>query len=263
MNVWHYSVVRKNDGVSRLESVDRALRLLVLLRDGGPLSVTAAARYLDVVPSTAHRLLGVLCDRGFAVQNADRLYRAGPEIVVSTGSDISQARLRKAARPAMQWLTESVEETSQLMILKGQNIEFIEGVESNSVLRVTARMGDLMPAHSSSGGKALLAALDDDELDHLYQRGIPPWPTARITDVTSLKTHLAAVRKVGYGVNVEETERGVCGIGVCIRDPADRPVAALTLALPSPRFQQDKLNQYVGALRTAVDAVQQRLSVKF
>ena len=252
--------MRKSEGGSRLESVDRALQLLVLLRDGGPLSVTAAARHLGVVPSTAHRLLAALCDRGFAVQTAGRLYQAGPEIAPA-GSGLSTNALRNAARPALRWLTETVEETSQLMVLKGQNIEFIDGVESSSVLRVTARTGERMPAYCSAGGKALLAELDDEEIDQIYHHGLPPWRTARITDVASLKTHLAGVHRSGYGVNVEETEGGVCGVGVCVRDDTGHPIAALTLAIPSPRFNQSELDRYVGGLRTAADLVRQRLSL--
>ncbi|MFE7422084.1 IclR family transcriptional regulator [Rhodococcus sp. NPDC057529] len=251
--------MRNNVGVSRLESVDRALQLLVLLRDGGPVSVTAAAQHLGVVPSTAHRLLGALCARGFAVQNAGRLYQAGPEIAVLTDSSQSLAAVRKAARRALEWLTDTMEETSQLMVLKGGNIEFIDGVESGGVLRVTARTGERMPAYCSAGGKALLAELGDDEIDRIYHRGLPPWRTARITDLTSLKTHLAGVHRIGYGINVEETESGVCGVGVCVRDDTGRPIAALTLAIPSPRFGQDKLDRYVDALHTAAAMVQQQL----
>ena len=62
-----------------LDSVHRALRLLVTLRDGQVLSVKDAAAMLEVVPSTAHRLLVALCYDGFAVQDRDRRYRAGPE----------------------------------------------------------------------------------------------------------------------------------------------------------------------------------------
>lgn len=252
--------MRKAEGGSRLESVDRALQLLVLLRDGGPLSVTAAARHLGVVPSTAHRLLAALCDRGFAVQTAGRLYQAGPEIA-AVGAGLSTHALRDAAQPALRWLTETVEETSQLMVLKGQNIEFIEGVESSSVLRVIALAGERMPAYCSAGGKALLAELDDEEIDQIYQHGLPPWPSARITDVASLKKHLTAVRRSGYGVNIEETEGNVCGVGVCVRDDTGRPIAALTLAIPSPRFNQSDLDRYVAGLRTAADLVRRRLSV--
>lgn len=246
--------------VARLESVDRALQLILLLRDGEPISVTTAADHLGVVPSTAHRLLGALCHRGFAVQTRDRLYRAGPELIATVGGEIQQATLRRAARPALEWLTDTVGETAQLMVLKGQNIEFIDGAEAGGVLRVAARIGDQMPAYCSAGGKALLAEVGDDEVDTIYHNGLPPWRTARITDLDALKTHLANVRKAGYGVNIDETESGVCGIGVCVRDGKHRPIAALTIALPSTRFDRNDLRRYVDSLRSAAHTVEDNLS---
>ena len=52
-----------------LESVDNALRLQQMLRDGGALRLKDAARELDIAASTAHRLLAMLVYRGFAVQD--------------------------------------------------------------------------------------------------------------------------------------------------------------------------------------------------
>lgn len=242
--------------------MDRALQLLVLLRDTESTSVTAAAAALDVVPSTAHRLLNALCDRNFAVRGGDRLYRAGPELVPAGTRAFSVSDLRRRARPALEWLNDTQHETAQLMILTGVNIQFVDGVESDDMLRVAVRIGDRMPAHCSAGGKALLAAADEQDIARIYQDGLPPWPNARITELSALKRLLVGVRKVGYGVSVDETVRGVCGVGVCVFDATDVPVAALTLAIPSPRFRKHDVARHAQALRTAADMVSARLTEK-
>ncbi len=223
------------------------------------MSVTAAAEHLGVVPSTAHRLLAALCARGFAIQDRDRRYRAGPELAAMLGSGVNQGALRKAARPALEWLTDAVGETSHLMILNGPNIEFIDGVEARTVLKIAARIGDQMPAYCSAGGKALLAALGDDEVDTVYHNGLTPWRTARITDVAALKSHLEGVRTIGYGVNTGETESGVCGIGMCVHGSDRRPVAALTIAVPSPRFDPHNLGRLAQTLHEAVAMIEEKL----
>ncbi|ONM48495.1 IclR family transcriptional regulator domain-containing protein [Nocardia donostiensis] len=88
----------------------------------------------------------------------------------------------------------------------------------------------------------------------------PPWRTARITDVVPLEAHLVGVQKAGYGVNISETESGVCGIGMCVHDGARHPVAAPTIAVPSPRFDHDDIGRYVDSLRTAIAVVETNLS---
>lgn len=243
-----------------LESVDRALRLALLLRDAGPMTVTAAAERLNVAPSTAHRLLTSLVHRGFAVQDRDRRYHAGPASGGPFRPKIPEWLLRERARPALQELQAAVPETVQIMQLWGTNIWFVDGLECQAPLRVGVRIGALMPAHCSAGGKALLATLEPEELEQLYHTGVPPWPGARYTTVAALKRHLSVVRRQGYGANLEETEPGVCGVGVAVPDSGTRTNLAFTVALPTARFDPADVPGYVAALRTAANDLAARLT---
>ncbi len=242
-----------------IESVDRALRLLELLRTGESLSVKAAAEHLGVVPSTAHRLLSALMYRDFAAQGRNHLYSAGPALVARHEGPVTIGALRTAAHPGLELLHERVGETAQLMVLHRGNIRFVDGIESEATLRVGVRIGDQMPAYCSAGGKALLAELSNADLDRLYQRGLPPWPTARITTLGELKRRLATVREAGYGTNIEETEQGVCGLGVTVHTSGGRPIAAFTLAVPSTRFKREDVSGHVSALHASAADTARRL----
>ncbi|MGH3627264.1 MAG: IclR family transcriptional regulator [Sciscionella sp.] len=242
-----------------IESVDRALRLVELLRGGEPLSVKAAAGYLDVAPSTAHRLLSTLVYRDFATRCRDHRYQAGPALVSRSDEMISVSTLRTIAHASLEMLHERTGETTQLMLLQRANIRFIDGIESESPLRVGVRIGDQMPAHCSAGGKALLAELSNADLERLYQQGLPPWPTARITNTAALKRQLATIRKNGYGTNSEETEQGVTGLGVAIHHPTGRAIGAFTLAIPTARFDNTHVARHVSTLQAAAATTEQRL----
>jgi IclR family acetate operon transcriptional repressor len=248
--------MRNSDSPSKLESVDRALQLVTWLRAGEVMSVKSAGERLGVAPSTAHRLLGALVDRDFAVQDRERRYRAGSQLVSRGESHFSVNHLRQAARPALQKLYVDVNDTVQLMVLAGPHVRFIDGIESEAALHVKARMGDLMPAYCSAGGKAILAELGNVEVEQIYRGGLTPWPTARIHTLPALKRQLAAVRKAGYAGNLEETEQGVSGLGVCIRDATGKPVAAYTTAIPTARFKKASVPGYVKALREAAAATE-------
>ncbi|QWF22405.1 IclR family transcriptional regulator [Nocardioides sp. LMS-CY] len=248
----------RDDGRPPLESVDRALQLIEALRDGRTLTVKAAAEMLGVAPSTAHRLLNALRYREFARQVDDRGYRAGPAL---SGEDeaFTPEELTVAARPALELLHDRTDESSQLMIRRGTDIQFLDGVESTRPLRVAVRIGDRIPAHCSAGGKALLARLDGPAFDQLYAQGLPLWPTASITTTGDLRRHLQGVRRCGYGVNQDETEDAVSGIGVVVTDPSGHPVAALTLAVPSARFDRRQVTGYLDALGEAAALTGSRL----
>ncbi|WP_127128721.1 IclR family transcriptional regulator [Georgenia sp. SYP-B2076] len=251
--------MRNADVSSPLGSVDKALQLLLLLRGGEPMSVKDTAQRLDVAPSTAHRLLTALTHRGFAAQGSDRRYRPGPALGETSTEPLTLGRLREAAHEPMAALHAQVSETVQLMILRGGNIQFVDGLEGRANLRVGVRIGDQMPAFCSSGGKAMLAELSPVDLEQVYRGGLPPWPSSPITSLAQLKRHLTATRRAGFGTNFEETERGVVGLGVCLHSDTGQPVGAVTIAMPRARFQEADMHGYVTALRECAQAIQDRL----
>ncbi len=245
-----------------LESVDRALRLLTLLQAGQALTVTGAAKHLDVVPSTAHRLLGALVRRDYAARDESRGYVAGPALV-GRQQHITLSSLSAAAAPFLRELQEAFDETAHVMVLQGRLIRFVDGMESSKALRVSVRSGGTMPAHCSAGGKAMLAALTSQEIEERFRDGLPAWPTAKVTSLAALHRELDGVRGRGYGINVEETESGVSGVAAAVLTPGGRPVAALTLAVPSTRFGRfghEELGRVtMQSARRLTDALQEQL----
>jgi DNA-binding IclR family transcriptional regulator len=117
-----------------------------------------------------------------------------------------------------------------------------------------------MPAYCTSGGKAMLADLDWSEVVELHPRGLPPWPHAKVSDLWSLRRQLAGIRKKGYGVNVEESERGVAAIGVSVKSQLGRPVAALSVAIPTARFDRRAEPELYGHLREVCTAAERALA---
>lgn len=228
----------KNKPPYALESVDNALRLVQMLRDTGRVRVTEAARELGCARSTAHRLLSMLVYRDFAVQDDDRGYVPGPALSAPRTAGRPAQVLRRVLTPHMERLCDQVGETVNLVIRVGTQIRFLATVESAQVLHVGDRRGTILPAHQASGGKALLARLPPAELAELYAPGAgdgghDALPAAAYP---RLRRELARVRKQGYALNMEETEAGVCAVGVCLYGAADRPVAALSIAVPTARF---------------------------
>jgi DNA-binding IclR family transcriptional regulator len=242
----------KNKPPYAIESVDNALRILQMVRDSGQIRVSDAAAELGIARSTAHRLLAMLVYRDFAVQAEDRSYRPGPAIAEPLRGEPAQ-RLRQAMRPHMEVLCDQVAETVNLVVRLGTQTRFLHTVESAQVLRVTDRQGTILPAWKTSGGKALLAELPDAQLTALL-RGANGRPPEGMTTAErrSLVNELRRVRDQGYAEDIEESESGVCAIGVCVRDKAGEPVAALSVSAPSVRYTPDRSRVFLRELRTAV-----------
>jgi len=239
-----------------LESVDAALRLLQLLGRAGQLRVTEAADELGVAPSTAHRLLSTLRYRGFAVQAGDRTYRPGPAFTELAASHASSIDLCAVARPHLEWLRTTLDETSHLVVLIGHDVHFIASAEARQPLRVGSRVGAALPAHRTSGGKALLAALPGDEIERLYPVSESGNGLLTTAERAILMRELGKTRRRGYGINVGESERGIAAVGVLVRGYDGRPLAAVSVSVPAVRFSAGRVKELASAIQTATKRIE-------
>lgn len=243
----------KNRPAYAIASVDSALLLASLLQQEGAMRVTDVAARLGVSVSTAHRLLGMLVYRDFAEQLPDRSYAAGPVLRRGRLQQASVTRLREVALPHLRRLVDAMGETANAMVLAGGDVRFVATVESDQVLRVGDRTGRTLPAHLSSGGKAVLATLDAERL-------APVVDALEADTAARLERELRLIRCRGYAVNDQATEPGLTAVGVAVPPAGGVTGAALSLAAPSARYSRDRSPTWASALAEAADAVAGDLS---
>jgi DNA-binding IclR family transcriptional regulator len=263
---WPYhSPVENDSGAPQyyIASIDHALRLLLMLKGQPSIRVADAADALGVARSTAHRVLGMLVYRGFAVQDpGTRAYRAGPVLVEVGMGALAQLDVRQRARPYLERVAVSTGETTSLQILVGTQARFVDSVESLNAVRVGSRVGVSLPAHVASGGKAMLACLSDEALTTLYpdeDLGTALTP-ATVTSRAALLKELADARAQGYAVNQGESATGLIAVGAAIRGGDGLPVAAVTTAAPATRVGPDRVREIGQALTDAARAIEEQLT---
>jgi len=223
-----------------IEAVDNALQLLQLLRDGGALRLKDAAEELGVAPSTAHRLLAMLVYRGFAVQDENRRYVPGPAMGVGPAGLSWTRLLRSLAQPHMELLSARLNETVNLMVRVGTKVRFLATVEGNNVLRVGDRQGTVMAANKTSGGKAMLAELEQPMIDQLFRSNNAEigGDTIAAAEYPAFLRELDSVRSNGFAANFEGTEEGVSALGMALHNRHGHVVGALSVATPATRFRR-------------------------
>jgi IclR family acetate operon transcriptional repressor len=240
-----------------VDSVDNALRLLLLFCDSNTLRVSDVADHLNVARSTAHRLLMTMVNRGFAVQDSpSRVYRPGPRLLEVGMAALGSLDIRGRARPFLEQLAADTGETPSLLIQERGNVRFVDSIESTSSIRVASRFGLLLPAHATSGGKAMLACLSPAEVDELYAgKSFERVTASTIRSRKQLDAELAEIREKGYAFNTQESEIGLGAAGMAVRDSSGRPVAAVTVAGPVQRMEGPHLAGIVSALQRAVNGI--------
>ncbi|MFB6815260.1 IclR family transcriptional regulator [Streptomyces sp. NPDC056347] len=243
-----------------IASVDHALRAAAILQLEGGATVSQIAERLGVARSTAHRILAMLVYRDFAVQDEDRLYRAGPVLELAAHSQSLVSRLRAAAMPHLHQVVDLLDETANLTVRTGGTVRFIASVECRQALRVGSREGMVFPAYRTTAGLLLLAELSDEELDEVYAPGPRPDRPADGPDPARLRTELKRLRRNGFAVNKERSERGLIAIGVPVRDRDGTALAGLSVSMPSVRYDPHQLPATVTALNATARALEDDLA---
>ncbi len=233
-----------------IASVNNALLLLLLFREQPRVRLTDACKYLGVAHSTAHRLLAMLAHHGFVQQEpVTRAYIAGPALVEVGLAVVGSLNVREQARPLMEELAVETGETVHLGVLEGDQVRYVDAVESERALRVVARTGTLVSAHCTSLGKALLSQLTDQQVAALYPESAEPFSARTeksITTQAKLLKEVSRARARGYAVNAGETEDDVGSVAIAFRDFAGRP-AAIAVAAPMSRLTTARIS-HIGDL---------------
>jgi IclR family acetate operon transcriptional repressor len=243
------SAVGADSGSARypIASVANAARIIYLLSDDHVLKVSDVSSRLGVSLSAAHRLLTTLEDEQLLTQDTTtRCYVPGPKLVAVANS-VSSGRSRwNFALPYLAELSSRVGGTVNIMILHGTEVAFVESVEATTAVRVGSRLGAIMPAHCTSGGKALLARLTDDEIAERYGDTPLQRMTAKsIQTLDQLRTELKRTTKHGYATNFGESEPEVSGVGVAVVGIEPEAVA---VSAHSPRLAPARVKEFAAEI---------------
>ena len=138
----------------RVQSLDRALDLIEAFAADEELGVSQLAQRAGLVPSTAHRLLATLVERRYVTQTDRGRYQLGPRLLeLSNGRENPAMRLRSVARPHLQAIQRSTGETTNLVVLEGTNVVYVDQVEGSHSMRMFTELGSAASAHSTGAGK--------------------------------------------------------------------------------------------------------------
>lgn len=230
-----------------IRSVERVVDVIELLvTSNEPASLQEVAEVTGLPRSSAFRYLATLESRGYAVREPGGTgYVLGPEF--PRPSDHRPEVLADAAGPFLHELAEETGETTNLGVLSGTRIAYLEIVESHRQVRLAAKVGDRDPLHATALGKAIASLLPESEVLHILRvEGMPALTDRTITTPKAYLEELAAVRANGYALdNCENEADGRC-IAVPVRDVS--LYAAISLSAPASRMSLDAAAELVEPL---------------
>jgi len=249
-------VAARRDSV---QSVSRAFDILEALAGTDELGVTELATRTGLVPSTAHRLLGTLAKRGYVSQRVDSgRYALGYKLVeLASGLEQGLARLRRVARTHLESVQGATEETTNLVVLDGDRVIYVDQVPGTRSVRMFTTVGAAALAHTTAAGKAILAFGPPEIVAGLYhdRPELEQLTTSTLPTVAALREDLARTAKRGYAIDNEEHEEGVSCIAAPVFDRDGRPRAAISISAPTARVLHPDTSELGALLREHADRI--------
>ncbi|MGP3970411.1 IclR family transcriptional regulator [Streptomyces sp. 6N223] len=228
------------DGLDRRAgTLERGLAILHLLASTQPLGAAQIAERLELSRSATYRILGVLRRHGYVEWsgNADQV-SLGQRAVTLGMAALSGYDPFLAARTWLRELSRELSESALMAVRDGDEMVYIahEDVTDHSIA-VRRLLGHRRPLHSTSLGKAYLAALPREEADAIVGGLVLTAHTPHtITDPARLRAELEETRIRGYSIDNCENEPDVMCFGAPIRDERGTPICAISVAGPRERM---------------------------
>jgi IclR family pca regulon transcriptional regulator len=211
------------------------------------LNATLAAERAGLTRAAARRHLLTLSHLGYLETDGSYFWMA-PKVLRFSGSYLASSRLPRALQPTLNRLAAQTRESFSAVVLDGEEVVIVARSGSygapGRVLAYGLHLGARLPAHATSTGRVLLAAMAPAQFTHwLKARHLPRLTPHTVTQVRALRQCIAQVRKDDFCFASEEHEIGVQALAVPLRDMQGRTAAALNVVLSGGRHQEDQLRR--------------------
>ncbi len=246
-----------------VKSAGRALDIIELLvRFPAGLNLTDIGEHLDIPLSSLHNLMQTLAGRGYLTKDEQfSVYKVSSKLIQLAAIYHSQHDLVSIADPVMEQVSRATEETTSLAVLQDSAVVFVHKRAAQSFLQVVNPAGTRVLAHATGLGKAMLAHLSREAFDSIYpQPALQTLTKNTLATRSALAEALVEVRRLGYAVDDEESSIGVWAVAAAILNRGGRPIAALSVAAPLSRVDQQRKEAWCGIVRDGAQEISRALS---
>ncbi len=242
-----------------LRSIGRALEVLNCFDGQVPLSLKEIGMRTELPESTLFRVLLTLEKHEYLQQHRDGTYQLAPKLVFGWLAQAAN-KVRDVARPEIEKLANQFNETVSVAYLYDDRIHVLDCMETFHEIRMTNKIGRVLPPHCSAMGKVITAFQDRALADRILEvYGLSPRTDKTIIDRHKLFQEFEEVRKTGIGCDREESIRGGICFGAALRTEGRPVVAAISLSTPAMRMTKEREKEIRAAVLKSAARIAEQL----
>jgi IclR family acetate operon transcriptional repressor len=239
-------------------SAQRAFAVLeVIIQADRPVSLTEVVEAVGLPKPTVFRILATLDSGGWVLREpGGKKYTAGRRLADFGLAVMMNNSVRALRRTIVARVARQIGETCNLTFLAGEQVLYVERVETRWPLKVEFSAGTRVPLHCSSSGKLFLSMMTRPRREALLENLVlTRYTDTTITCVAELEVELDRIRACQVSVNNEEYLAGLVGLAVPVLDGGGRITFALAIQAPAARMTTASALEHVPYLREAARAL--------
>ena len=201
------------------------------------LTISQISQRTGIPRAAVRRCLHTLGKLGFVSAEDGRNFALRPRILALGHAYLASTPLANAAQPVLRHMSNTLNESSSIAILDGDEILYIARAFTSRIMTIDLHVGRRLPAYCTSMGRVMLSHLGTDVLEAYFDRvKLIQYTPRTIVTREGLREALESVRRNGYAINDQELEIGLRSIAVPIEAPDGRVVAALNVGVQAARI---------------------------
>jgi len=221
------------------KTTETSLEVLDAVAEMDDPTVSEVGSELDMAVSTAHKHLQTLRESGLVVKRDDR-YQLGLKLFhLGTAAKRRDSQLMLAREKTYEIADRTSEVVNFSVLENGRAITIFDSLDTGTLQGF--QRGQYFYLHSTAAGKAMLAEMDDAEIESIIdQWGLPKMTEYTITDRETLDEELDLVRRRGYAVNEQESWENLKAVAVPVLGSDGEVLGAMDISGPPHRISYER-----------------------
>ena len=218
-------------GDGYVQSFARGLQVIRSFSASAPRqTLTEVAERSSLSRAGARRILLTLQSLGY-LHSDGKLFSLSPRILDLGFAYLSSMPIWNVAEPVMQALVAEVKESCSAAVLDGTEIVYVMRVPTHKIMSISIGVGSRLPAHCTSLGRVLMAALAEDERMKILERSdLSARTRFSVTGIEDIASRIAQVQKQGWSLINQELEEGLVSLAAPIKNQTGQTVAAINIS---------------------------------
>ncbi len=252
------SAADKTSDQATQSTLIRAIMMLeTIMHADKPLTSAYLAEDLDLPKATVHRIAQQLEEEGLLQREPNgKRFVGGLRLRRLASSVLTNSVMTGSRHMVLQGLSKSINETCNLTALDGNELIYLDRIESNWPYRIHLPIGSHLPLHCTAAGKLLLANMKPAwRLRYLKAVTLEKYTNETILDMDVLKEQLNEIVENEVGYDTGEYIDGMIAVAVPVKNTVGEVLYSIAVHAPSARVSLEELKEHIPAMQEAADNI--------